>query len=149
MTFDQPGTYSFHCKLHPFVKGTVTVSATPGDPTTEPDPIPRSNVDLTPPYVDGVTLAKTTFGAEGTTLRYGSDEAVAKLDAEIYKRGKQHLHFAGWRVWKGGHVGYNHVHFGDRSPHFKAAPGKYRAFVRATDSSKNESHARRVDFTIR
>jgi plastocyanin len=149
VSFDQPGTYEFHCKLHPFVRGTVTVSPTPGDPSSEADPVPKSNVDLKAPYIDGVALAKTSFGADGTTLRYGTDEAVAKLDAEIYRRGKRHLHFAGWRVWKGGHVGYNRAHFGDRSSHFTAAPGKYRAFVRATDSSQNESHARNVDFTIR
>jgi plastocyanin len=148
VSFDQPGTYEFHCKLHPFVRGTVTVSGTPGDPSSEPDPVPQSNVDLIPPYMDGVELARSTFGSGGTTLRYGINEK-AKLDAEIYRRGKQHLHFAGWRVWHAGHVGYNRRHFGDRSPHFAAAPGRYRAFIRATDPSKNESHFRKVDFTIR
>ncbi len=146
--FDQPGVYSFHCKLHPFVKGTVTVSAVPGDPSTEPDPVPRSNVDLKPPYIDGVHLAKATFGGAGTRLRYGANER-ASLDAEIYRVGKHHLHFAGWRVWPPGHVGYNKVRFGRRSPHFKAQPGVYKAFLRATDSSHNQSRAHRLRFTIR
>ena len=43
----QPGTYDFQCKLHPTVRGTVVVSSTPGDPNTEADPVPKSNVDLT------------------------------------------------------------------------------------------------------
>ncbi len=149
VSFDQPGTYEFHCKLHPFVKGTVTVSATPGDPSTEPDPVPKSNVDLKPPHVDEVRLAKTAFGKGGTTLSYGIDEQ-AKLDAEIYRRGKKHLHFAGWRAWKGGgHVGFNRVHFGEHTKHFPAAPGRYRVFLRATDAGNNESRARKVNFRIR
>ncbi len=146
--FDAPGVYSFHCKLHPFVRGTVTVSAVPGDPDTEPDPVPQSNIDLTPPYIDGVHLAKRSFDRTGTTLEYGSDER-ATLDAEIYRVGRHHLRFAGWRVWKQGHVGYNRVHFGSRSPHFDADPGRYRAFVRATDASHNESRTHRLRFSIR
>ena len=146
--FDTPGVYSFHCKLHPFVKGTVTVSAVPGDPSAEPDPVPRSHVDLTPPYVDGLHLAKRSFGRSGTTLHYGSDEP-ASLDAEIYRVGRRHLHYAGWRVWKAGHVGYNRVPFGGPSPHFKGQAGTYKAFIRATDASHNESRAHRLRFTIR
>ncbi|MDX6505323.1 MAG: hypothetical protein QOE29_2448 [Gaiellaceae bacterium] len=149
VSFDQPGTYSFHCKLHPFVRGTVTVSSTPGDPSTEPDPVPRSNVDLKAPYLDGIHLDSDRFGKAGTRLHYGTDER-AKLDAEIYRIGKHHRrHFAGWQDWSFGHVGYNHVHFGYPSEHFKPRPGHYKAYLRATDASHNESRAHPVLFSVR
>ena len=47
--FDNPGTYDLVCKLHSTVRGTVTVSDTPGDPASEQDPVPKSQVDLRPP----------------------------------------------------------------------------------------------------
>ncbi len=149
MSFDQPGTYAFHCKLHPFVKGTITVSGNPGDDTTEPDPVPQSNLDFTPPYIGSLSLAKSTFGSRGTTLRYGTDEKVTNLDAEIYRRDKKRLRFAGWRDWKNGHVGYNRVRFGNASKHFKPRHGSYVAFIRARDASDNESHRHRLVFAIR
>ena len=65
LTFSSPGTYTFQCKLHSTVRGTVQVSATPGDPDAEPDPIPRSNVDLIAPHVDGVGLKSRSFGKRG------------------------------------------------------------------------------------
>ena len=45
ITFDKPGVYRFQCKIHSLVRGTVTVSDTPGNPEAEPDPVPKSNVD--------------------------------------------------------------------------------------------------------
>lgn len=52
VTFAQPGVYSFICKLHPTVKGTVTVRDEPGDPGSDPGPPPPLNFDFTPPWVD-------------------------------------------------------------------------------------------------
>jgi plastocyanin len=154
-SFDQPGTYTFHCKLHPAVAGTVVVSANPGDPNTEVDPVPPSNVDLKPPYMSDVELDQNPFSRQGTTLRYGLNEA-ASLDAEYYRLPKHRAHrssahrtFAGWRIWPNGHVGYNHVKFATGWKHFTPRPGHYVALLRATDHSRNESRARRLEFTIR
>jgi plastocyanin len=148
-SFDQPGTYTFHCKLHPAVGGTVTVSLNPGDPNTEVDPIPPSNVDLKPPYMSEVRLARGTFGRHGTTLHFGLNED-ATLDAEYYRLRKSgHRKFAGWRLWRGRHVGYNDVPFATRGRHFSPRPGRYEAILRATDASNNTGRATRLEFSIR
>jgi plastocyanin len=147
LSFSQPGTYAFQCKLHPFVRGAVVVSSTPGDPFTEPDPIPPNNIDLTPPRITDVHLVRKRFGVRRTALRLALDKR-ALVDAEIYRvqRGKP-PRFAGWRAWKA-HVGYNSLKFGDRSRHFRARPGHYRAVLTATDETNNTSRAKRLQFTI-
>ena len=55
--FDKPGVYSFQCKIHSLVRGTVTVSNTPGNPEAEPDPVPKSNVDLKKPVLRDARIA--------------------------------------------------------------------------------------------
>ena len=154
-TFSQPGTYTFQCKLHPAVGGTVVVSATPGDPNTEVDPVPHSNVDLRAPYLSDLRLDQAKFPRhEGTRLHFSLNEA-ASLDAEYYRLPAHragaagHRQFAGWQVWKGGHVGYNDVHFAGRGRHFIPRPGRYEAIIRATDASGNETFGHRLTFTIR
>lgn len=52
VTFDEPGTYFFQCKIHTSVRGTVTVSNTPGDPASDPGPKPALNLDIEPPVLD-------------------------------------------------------------------------------------------------
>jgi plastocyanin len=136
LTFNEPGTYTFQCKLHSSVRGTVLVSDKPGDRTREVDPVPKTNVDVTPPHVNGIKLKSRQFGRHGTALQFGVNES-SKLDAEYY--GLRHGHrgdFAGWNDWKG-HVGYNDVTFGGHSKHFDARPGRYIAVMRATDKSHN------------
>ncbi len=154
LTFSSPGTYTFQCKLHSTVRGTVQVSATPGDPDTEPDPIPRSNVDLIAPYVDGLGLKSRSFGKGGTMLRYGIDER-ASVDAEFYRllkrrRGHRHPHrrFAGWQRWHGS-VGYNQTRIANRSRHFRPRPGRYRVDLRFTDAANNTARTRHLSFRIR
>jgi plastocyanin len=147
LTFNQPGNYTFQCKLHPGVRGSVLVSDKPGDPNKEVDPVPKNNVDVTPPHLNDVKLQSRKFGRKGTKLRWGSNE-TAKLDAEYYAvhhghRGK----FAGWEDWKG-HVGYNDSKFGGRSKHFDARPGRYVAVIRATDKSNNTGKKRTRRFKI-
>jgi plastocyanin len=136
LTFNRPGTYTFQCKLHSSVRGSVVVSDEPGDPNKEVDPVPNNNVDVKPPHLNDVKLRSRKFGRHGTTLNWGVNEK-SKLDAEYYEvrhghRGK----FAGWNDWKG-HVGYNDATFGGKSKHFDARPGRYVALVRATDKSHN------------
>jgi hypothetical protein len=152
--FTSPGTYTFQCKLHPTVRGTVVVSSTPGDPTTEVDPIPRSNLDLKAPFLTGVRLHNRRFARAGTLLHFALDER-ASVDAEYFRiRPRRHRgqhgrrRFAGWQKWHA-HVGYNGVTFASRAPHFRPRPGRYMAVLRATDSSSNTGLPKRVPFTIR
>jgi plastocyanin len=148
LTFNSPGTYTFQCKLHSGVRGTVLVSSTPGDPTTEVDPVPRSNVDLASPHVSELQLRRHEFGRRGTTLHLGVDER-STIDAEYYElRHGRRSQFAGWRRWRA-HVGYNDLVFGIRGKHFPARPGRYLAVIRATDRSHNTAPRKLRRFTIR
>jgi plastocyanin len=148
LEFDQPGTYKFRCKLHSLVKGTVTVSAAPGDPVTEPDPVPKSKVDLRPPRLREVKLGARRFGRRGTNLRFALGED-ARLAADYYRYDRVgRRHFAGYADWSA-HTGYNGVKLGTNRKHFDPRPGSYLAVLRATDDSKNVSDPRRVTFHIR
>jgi plastocyanin len=148
LSFNSPGAYTFQCKLHSSVRGTVFVSDKPGDPSTEVDPIPESNVDLTPPHLSEVRLEDRRFDRHGTRLSFGVDEK-SKVDAEYYELRHGHRgHFAGWRRWRA-HVGYNDKTFGGRSKHFDARPGRYIAVIRAADTSHNTGSKRVRRFTIR
>lgn len=150
-TFDTPGTYNFVCKIHGSLPGgTVTVSASPGDPDTEVDPIPPNNVDTVSPVVRGLSVTAPVFSrARGTELFFSLDER-AEIDAEIWRLEKGRLKgFSGWRIWPEAFIGFNWLEFGTPSRNFKARPGRYRAFVYATDEWNNESRPRSVDFTIR
>ena len=146
LTFDQPGEYEFQCKIHSLVRGTVTVSNSPGDPESEPDPIPKSNVDLTPPKMRNLELARK-FGRSGSPLRYSLNES-GKLDVEYYRvsrKGKER--FAGWATYKS-YVGYNRARIGKRKPNFKPKSGRYIAEFRVIDGSRNKSKAKRRSFRI-
>ena len=150
LTFNTPGTYTFQCKLHSAVHGTIDVSNTPGDPNTEPDPVPPNNVDLTPPHLSDVRLDSTAVSAgKGTRLLMGLNER-GTADADIYRiTGRKHKKdFAGWQSWKT-YVGFNHVRFADRSKHFTPKPGSYVAKLRATDESNNTTKPQTVHFSIR
>jgi len=146
ISFDQPGVYHFQCKIHSLVRGTVTVSDTPGDPSAEPDPVPQSNVDRTAPKLRQVRLPYK-FGKRGGPLHYALNEG-GKLDAEYYRYDKQgKRRFAGWAVYNG-HVGYNNARIGARKPHFKPKRGRYLVELRVTDDSQNTSKATKRHFKI-
>ena len=147
LTFDEPGEYVLNCKLHSTVKGTVTVSSTPGDPVGEPDPIPRTQVDLKAPRLRDVGLRSSRFGRRGTSLGFSLGEP-ARVSAEIFRLSGGRRAFAGYRTWKG-YIGPNGVRIGGRSANFRPRPGRYEAILRATDSANNASKSRRVGFTIR
>lgn len=148
LTFNQPGTFQFHCKLHSTVRGQVVVDPIPGDPNTEPDPVPKSNVDLKPPRIRDLRLAARTVGRRGTNLSYALGEE-GKLSADYYRYdAKGHRHYAGYATWPG-HVGYNGVRFGAHRKHFRPRPGGYLAILRATDDASNTSKPRRLHFSIR
>jgi hypothetical protein len=132
------------------VRGKVVVSATPGDPIAEPDPIPEVNIDAVAPRMSEVRLDAERFGADGTILNVTLNEK-ATVDAEFWrlpKRPRGDRRYAGWQEWSG-HIGYNHLEgFGVKGEHLRARPGRYVAEVRATDSSHNRSKER-LRFTIR
>jgi plastocyanin len=148
LSFDKPGVYEFHCKLHSTVRGTITVSDKPGDPTSEPDPVPQSQVDLAPPVMGGPVLSASSFGRNGTALHYTLDEK-ARLSADVYllRPGKKPK-YAGYEDYKAGHVGFNNVRFGKRSKHFKAKPGKYRADLVSEDDAANTTRPVHIKFKI-
>jgi plastocyanin len=147
VSFDQPGTYQFRCKLHSVVRGSVTVSDQPGDPVAEPDPVPKSRVDLKAPTLRRLDLASPIRG-RGGQLHFALGER-AKVDADYYRLDADgERHFAGWARWSG-YVGLNEVRFGGRGKHFRALPGRYRAELRATDRNANTGEPRTVGFEIR
>jgi plastocyanin len=148
LEFDQPGVYRFHCKLHSLVKGTVTVGPVPGDPVSEPDPVPKSNVDLHPPRLTDVHLGARRFGRRGTNLRFAVGED-SRLSADYYRYDPEgRRHFAGYSDWDA-HTGYNGVRLAEHRKHFNPRPGSYLAVLTATDDAKNASEPRRVTFHIR
>ena len=148
LSFSQPGIYQFQCKLHPVVRGEVIVSATPGDPGDDPDPIPRPNVDLTRPTLSGLFLSRTAFPAgAGATLNLALDEP-SLIDAEIWHTTHGHRStYAGWQTWPA-HIGFDYLPFGQRRRHFRPQPGRYVAFVQATDLFHNVSRTHRLGFRI-
>jgi plastocyanin len=147
LSFSQPGVYEFQCKLHPVVRGEVIVSGTPGNPLDDPDPVPKLNVLLIHPTLTRVFLSRPRLPAAGTTLNLALDDP-SLIDAEIWHvAGGHRSTYAGWARWRA-HIGYNYLPFGGRSPHFRPAPGRYVAFLQATDLFNNVSRIRRVPFTI-
>ena len=146
LSFDSPGSYNFVCKLHGTVRGTVTVSSTPGDPAAEPDPIPASNVDLRAPRLRDLGLEPPAITGRGGQLRFALDERAA-VDADYYRRAHGERRFAGWAKWRA-YLGLNEVRFGARGKHFDARPGRYVAELRATDRESNVSKPRLVRFRV-
>lgn len=146
--FNSPGTYLFQCKLHPFVRGNVVVSDVPGDPSSDPGPQPPLNIDVTPPKLSGVTLARhRAKGAAGVPLTVRVSEK-GHLEAQYYLLrpggGRAYAGFARWKT----KAGANHVELGARWKRFSAQPGRYQAVLRASDGSDNESKAATRGFAI-
>jgi plastocyanin len=148
VTFDEPGTYVFRCKMHPIVRGEVIVSDTPGNPLLDPDPIPPLNVDFTRPHVSAIHLRPAAFGTGGTTIHYSLDDR-SSIDAEIWHDVDGHRgRYAGWQRFRG-HIGYNIARFATRGRHFRPRPGRYLALLTPTDRAFNVGPTRRIAFTIR
>lgn len=148
LDFNKPGTYSFRCKLHSTVNGTVTVSSNPGDPLTEPDAVPRSQVDLTAPNLRNLRLGSNIVRRNGTSMKYSINER-ARVEVEYFRskrRGGQR--FAGYARYKGGHIGDNGLRFGIERTNFPARPGRYLAKVRAIDNAANATRPFKLRFRI-
>jgi plastocyanin len=157
VTFDQPGVYSFVCKLHASVNGTVVVSNTPGNPESDPGPQPALNYDFEIPNVEVVYVTKSVIGhkGNGTGLNFGINERGTG-SADFYKlvkkgKGKKKKtvrKFAGFQNWSN-HIGNNRVKFAQRTGEFRAKPGKYVALAYFTDESFNSTPAQKIKFKIK
>jgi plastocyanin len=148
LQFTQPGDYFFQCKLHAWVRGEVIVSDVPGNPLSNPGPRPPLNIDLTPPTIGEVKLAKPQIhGTAGTPMRASISEA-GSLDVEYYRLdSKGHRVYNGYREWPT-YIGINHFRLAARWKHFKARPGRYVAVLRASDESNNTAKPLTKPFTI-
>jgi plastocyanin len=146
--FDQPGTYLFQCKLHSFVRGEVIVSATPGDPNSDPGPQPPLNIDVKRPTLGGVSLRKRAFNSRKGVTTTASISERGSLDAEYYRfNSKGRRVFNGYATWRT-FVGINHFALAGRGKHFKGRPGSYVAILRASDEANNTSKAVKKRFRI-
>jgi hypothetical protein len=83
-----------------------------------------------------------------TELHLALDDQ-SMIDAEIWHtdvHGRRTT-YAGWQRWHG-HIGFN-TPFATRGLHFRPRPGRYVAYVQATDVYNNVSRPRTLRFTIR
>jgi plastocyanin len=137
--FTQPGTYAFQCKLHPFVRGEVIVSSNPGDPNSDPGPQAPLKIDVKKPTLSKVALKQTRFsGSKGVGMSAKISER-GTLEAEYYRTGAEgNRTYSGYTEWQVS-AGVNQLKLGARGKHFKAAPGRYEAVLRATDRAANTS----------
>jgi plastocyanin len=145
--FNEPGTYTFQCKLHPVVRGSVIVSNVPGDPNSDPGPQPPLNIDVTPPKLGPLKLGKHRAQAGAGVPLSANVSEKGHLEAQYYllKRGKRA--YAGFARWNT-KAGLNHLKLGARWKHFPAQPGRYEAVLRASDGSANQSRPAKLRFTI-
>ena len=139
LSFDQPGTYAFHCKLHAIVRGTVVVTDTPGTGAPSPDADPQVTEDVVPPE-----LTDARFGAGRADLRYTLDEAArVTFDVMKVRRGPDRL--IGTRRFRG-HIGWNTWAVRGFNG---LKPGRYRALLVAADAANNHSGDVAVPFRVR
>ena len=106
-----PATYFFQCKLHAWVRGEVIVSDDPRQPATPTRARrPPLNIDLTPPTLGDVKLAKTQAARARRARRCSASISErGSLDAEYYR-----LNSKGQRVYNGYEtgrtfIGINHL----------------------------------------
>jgi plastocyanin len=148
LQFTQQGIYLFQCKLHAAVRGEVIVSGIPGDPNSDPGPQAPLNVDVKPPTLGSVALAKQRVrGARGLGFSLQASER-GTLDGEYYRlNSKGRRVHNGYETWKT-FIGINHLTLGRRWRHFRARPGRYEVVLRASDEAANESKPVRKRFEI-
>ena len=148
LQFNQPGVYLFQCKLHSFVRGEVMVSDIPGDPNSDPGSQPPLNIDIEPPTLGTVSLARQRIGGTKgiATTAHISDRGT--LEADYYRfNWKGERRYTGYATWNA-FIGINRFALAARGKHFKARPGRYEAVLGATDTSANVSKPVTKRFTI-
>lgn len=146
--FEQPGTYSFQCKLHSFVRGEVVVSSNPGNPSSDPGPQAPLNIDVSKPTLGEVRLKKRAFSSRKGVKTSAAISERGTLDAEYYRfnsGGKRVYNgFATWKTF----IGHNSLMLGARWEHFKARPGRYLVVLQASDLANNTSKVVKKRFEI-
>ena len=148
LQFSQPGVYYFQCKLHAFVRGEVVVSAAPGNPDSNPGPRPPLRIDVKPPSLGEISLARPATGGRRGIPTKATISEKGTLDTEYYRlKPDGHRVYSGYKVWKT-FIGFNNFRLGAAWKHFHARPGRYQAVLRATDQSANVSQPVRKTFTI-
>jgi len=151
--FDQPGIYTFQCKLHSSVRGSVVVSNTLGDPNSDPGPQAPLNFDLDAPYVDGISLSRTLIGRKGKGADFSfsvNEPGLAGVDYyRFVKWGRKTVkRYAGYSEWTT-YLGINIVRFAKKESSFKPKPGKYEARFQVTDQHSNSTGTYPIQFEIK
>lgn len=67
-TFASAGTFSYHCTLHPFMKGTIAVVAAAAPPAAAPAPSPPPHVAAASPASPGASAAPAQAQAQAQAL---------------------------------------------------------------------------------
>lgn len=153
VSFPESGRFTFACKIHGAVRGTVSVSDRPGDPGSDPGPQPTVFFDAAFPDLRDPHLARNVFGrhGKGTGLTFSVDER-GTADADYFRvveTGRRVTRrFAGFSEWTS-HIGFNTVRFGARTKSFRARPGRYVALFRVTDFSGNSTRPVVLAFEVR
>jgi plastocyanin len=146
--FTQPGTYTFECKLHAFVRGEVVVSPTPGDPNSDPGPQAPLKIDVVRPTLGGVALKRSSFRGEKGVKTTAHISERGTLEANYFRfNSKGKRVYNGYATWKA-FIGINRFALGALAKHFKAKPGRYLAVLRTTDLSANASKPVKKRFAI-
>jgi plastocyanin len=131
-TFNTPGAFTYHCKIHAYMTGKVIVNGPGGPDTTAPK---LSKVSAT----GGKKCKKGQHNCKGrpTTLRFNlSEAATVKVKAPKHKAAN---------VTRAGKAGSNTIKFSTS----KLPPGKYTLNVTATDSAGNSSPVKPVTVKVK
>jgi plastocyanin len=131
-TFNTPGTFTYHCKVHAYMTGRVIVNGPGGPDTTAPS---LSNVSAT----GGRKCKKGQKNCKGrpTTLRFNlSEAATVKVKVPQHKTAN---------LTRAGNAGSNTIKFSTS----KLPPGKYTLNVTATDSAGNSSPVKPVSVKVK
>jgi plastocyanin len=159
-TFNTPGTFTYHCAIHPSMTGTVvvlgsssTTTTTPGS-TTTPPPTTTTTTTTTPvpptePRVASVSLTDSSFqvGHNATAFRF-TLTAPANVKVVITHIGRGH------RTVRDGSFTAKHlpkgkakVRFSGRIGRRALKPGTYRATITASNGAGSAKPVR-VKFRI-
>jgi plastocyanin len=139
-TFSLPGSFTYFCKVHPSMRGTVKVTGAGGEP-----PPPSTPADTTAPAITAVKAkgGQTCSGRarhckpKPTTIRFTlSEDARVRIVAP----GRP-----GATVTRAAHAGANTVKISPR----RLPPGRYRLNLSATDAGGNSSPTVHARVTVR